>query len=317
MGLNSQRSSDELVDAFRRQLRYLSSENTWSSPFVGMNPFRNRAIARNSAVIDRILGNILDSKYATADKETKNKTHRKRSMLDVALQTYNSEYNKTGAATMDASFRQMTIDQIRTFVFAGHDTISTTIAMLFYFLAQNPSARATLTTELDSVLGTSSASAAQAIRRDPYILNSLPYTTAVIKETLRLFPPANTVRIGSPSVLITDPNTNEQYPTDNFVVWPDSYVIGRDEQYFPAPLRFVPERWLADMSEWPLPPPGAFRAFERGPRGCIGGEFGMLEIKVVVAIVVREFEFVTGYEKGCLNVDGDPCYQVSDIPFVI
>ena len=183
--------------------------------------------------------------------------------------------------------------------------------MLFYFLSSNPTVRATLTNELNRTLGLTTASAAAAIRKDPYILNSLPYTTATIKETLRLFPPANTVRIGSPNVPLVDPTTGASYPTTNCVVWPDSWVIGRDERYFPEPLRFAPERWIADVSPWPLPPAGAFRAFERGPRNCIGSEYGMLEVKVVVAICVREFEFVPGYGKDDARVDGEPCYQVS------
>ncbi|KAF2663601.1 cytochrome P450 [Microthyrium microscopicum] len=320
--LNSQRTSDELVDAFRRQLQYLSSANTWSSPFVGLNPIRNRAIAKNSAVIDKCLGAILDSRYAaSAEKQTK----RKRSMLDVAFKTYNDEYKLDNSAGMDASFRQMTIDQIRTFVFAGHDTISTTIAMLFYFLHHNPSVRDSLIAELNAVFpatssnpSTSAATAAK-IRADPYVLNALPYTTATIKETLRLFPPANTVRVGTPDSFITDPATNTQYPTHDWVVWPDSYVIGRDEQYYPEPLRFAPERWLpaseasrvqSDGSPWPIPPAGAFRAFERGPRNCIGAEFGMLEVKVVAAMCVREYEFVPGFKEGDACVDGEPCYQM-------
>jgi cytochrome P450 len=182
--------------------------------------------------------------------------------------------------------------------------------MLFYYLSKSPSIRKTLKYELDTIFGPLATSTAIAIRKDPYILNSLSYTTAVIKETLRLFPPANTVRIGSSSVSITDPNTKTQYPTHDLVVWPDSYVIGRDERYFPRPLSFIPERWLADKSEWPLPQAAAFRAFERGPRGCIGAEFGMLELKVVVAIAVRFFEFVPQYDAGCANIDGEPCYQV-------
>jgi cytochrome P450 len=182
--------------------------------------------------------------------------------------------------------------------------------MLFYFLSSNPSVRATLTAELDSVLGPSSREAAAAIRKDPYILNALPYTTATIKETLRLFPPANTMRIGSPDVPIIDPSSGASYPTTGCVVWPDSWVIGRDARYFPEPLQFMPERWMADKSQFPLPPAGAFRAFERGPRNCIGSEFGMLEVKVVVAVTVREFEFVSGYGVNDAKVDGEPCYQV-------
>jgi hypothetical protein len=111
MGLNSQRSSDDLVDAFRRQLHYLSSANTWSSPLAGVNPIRQWSIARNSAVIDKYLGRILDDKLAkTSEKANDSK---KKSMLNVALDTYNAEYNKDskGDLSMTPQFRKLTIDQ--------------------------------------------------------------------------------------------------------------------------------------------------------------------------------------------------------------
>jgi cytochrome P450 len=182
--------------------------------------------------------------------------------------------------------------------------------MIFYFLASNPVVRGKACAELDEVFGPSLSGTAQKIREDPYILNRLTYNMAVMKEALRLFPPANTVRVGSPSVSITDPATGERYPTYDWVVWPDSYVIGRHEKYFPSPLEFMPERWIPEVSPFPMPPPGAFRAFERGPRNCIGGEFGTLEIKVVMALTLRDYVFVPGYDEDALRVDGEPCYQM-------
>jgi hypothetical protein len=113
MGLNSQRSSDELVDAFRKQLQYLSSANTWSSPLAGINPIRQFSIARNSAVIDKYLGRVLDQRCTNTSNDTT--STKKKSMLDVALKTYNEEYrgmsSSKGPQTMDAAFRKLTIDQ--------------------------------------------------------------------------------------------------------------------------------------------------------------------------------------------------------------
>jgi cytochrome P450 len=199
--------------------------------------------------------------------------------------------------------------RIRTFVFAGHDTISTTISMIYYFLSFNPTVRAKACSELDEVFGKSIDESAKRIRDDPHLLNRMPYCTGVIKETLRLFPPANTVRVGSPDVFITDPETGEKFPTYDWVVWPDSYVLGRHEKYFPEPQRFIPERWT-ENPPFPVPPAGAFRPFERGPRNCIGMEFGMLELKVVMALCLREFEFVPGYTEDADSVEGEKCYQM-------
>lgn len=181
--------------------------------------------------------------------------------------------------------------------------------MLFYFLSRNPSVRRKAAAELDFLFGTNLTNSAQKIRDDPYIMNKMPYCYAIIKETLRLFPPANTVRIGSPEVDIIDPKDGQSYPTYDWVVWPDSYVLGRDERYFPRPLEFIPERYLPN-SPFPPIPPGAWRAFERGPRNCIGSEFGMLEIKVVVALTLRDFDFEPAYAKDAPTIDGEPIYQM-------
>lgn len=181
--------------------------------------------------------------------------------------------------------------------------------MIFYFLSKNPSVREKAIAELDGVFGPDLQKTAEMIRNDPYVLNKLPYNHAVMKEALRLFPPANTVRVGSPSIQITDPTTGKQYPTHDWVVWPDSYVLGRDERYFPKPECFIPERYLPN-SAFPPIPAGAWRAFERGPRNCIGSEFGTLEIKVVMALTLRDFEFEPAYKENAPEVNGDPCYQM-------
>lgn len=318
MGLNSQRSSNELVDAFRAQLHFLSSSNTWSNPFAGINPIQQYSIYKNSRVIDRCIGDELDRRFAKSADNVNGTHSRKKSMLDVALDTYNSEIrglsnpNEKDGRTMDASFRQSAIDQIRTFVFAGHDTISTTVSMIFYFLSRNPSVRQKAIEELDALFGHSLDMTAQKIREDPYVLNKIPYCTGIMKETLRLFPPANTVRVGNENVWITDPETGSKYPTEpvkDTVVWPDSYVLGRDPRYFPEPLKFIPERYNAD-SPFPPIPNGAWRAFERGPRNCIGSEFGSLEIKAIMALTLRDFDFVPVYPEGAPMVDGEACYQM-------
>jgi cytochrome P450 len=181
--------------------------------------------------------------------------------------------------------------------------------MIFYFLSKNPKVREKACKELDELFGTCILDGAQMIREDPHILNKMTYNHAVMKEVLRVFPPANTVRVGNPSVSITDPSTGDQFPTYDWCVWPDAYVLGRDERYFPEPEKFMPERFLPE-SPFPAVPPGAWRPFERGPRNCIGSEFGTLEVKVVMALTLRDFDFEPVFKKDAWNVNGEPCYQM-------
>ena len=114
LGLNSQRTSDELVDAFRKQLHFLSSANTWSSPLAGFNPIQQWKIEANSKVIDRYLGRILDTRFAEISKGDDAKEGSGRCIMDKALYTYNSELKSVGEskiAILDPSFRQSAIDQ--------------------------------------------------------------------------------------------------------------------------------------------------------------------------------------------------------------
>jgi hypothetical protein len=113
MELDSQRGSNVLVDAFRRQISYMSSANTWSSPLEGMNPIRRYAIAQNSKIIDRFLGDELDRRFANPTEKNMGKSG-KHSMLEVALDTYNSEIRGAPSGSpgaMDPEFRQSAIDQ--------------------------------------------------------------------------------------------------------------------------------------------------------------------------------------------------------------
>ena len=180
--------------------------------------------------------------------------------------------------------------------------------MTFYYLHLNQSARTKACAELDSIFGTDRHETAKMIRENPYILNRMVYNHAVIKEVLRLFPPANTVRIGEPDLLISSSDGNS-YPTKDCVVWVDPYVMGRDPKYFPEPQKFIPERFLS-VSPYPEIPTGAWRPFERAPRNCIGSEFGTLEVKVVMALTLRVFDFEPEYQPGAPNVDGEKCYQM-------
>ena len=103
---NSQREVNALAEAFRRSLNYLGSANQWSSPFMGLNPFQNRRIKRNGDLIEKLVGEELDKKYSRSMDEEKGK----RTMCDLALDTYNAEMGQTSKG-MDTAFRKLAIDQ--------------------------------------------------------------------------------------------------------------------------------------------------------------------------------------------------------------
>ena len=87
------------------------------------------------------------------------------------------------------------------FIFAGNDSTSTGLLYAYHVLSLNPHALSALREEHDTVFG-SIQNTANVIKHDPILLNKCKYTVAVIKETLRLYPPASTIRQGRAGGLI-------------------------------------------------------------------------------------------------------------------
>jgi cytochrome P450 len=191
----------------------------------------------------------------------------------------------------------------------GHDTTSILLQWVFYILSTHPKCLATLTAELDSVFGPSTSPASvskQLLERGEEALNKLTYTSAIIKEILRLYPPASTARMApkGSGYTIRDPQSGDDMCLDGFVIYGNHYNIGRDKSvYGETADEFVPERWLgntdttmssdspdADLDHKSIPA-SAWRAFERGPRNCIGQELANIEARVILACAVRRYKF--------------------------
>lgn len=103
-------------------------------------------------------------------------------MVDLALAAYltGSHGERTIQGT-DSPFRKFPMSQIKLFLFSGHDTTSSSIRYIYYILSVNPSALSRIHAEHDEVFGSDLAEAASAVIQNPYLLNQLPYTLAVIK----------------------------------------------------------------------------------------------------------------------------------------
>ncbi len=176
-----------------------------------------------------------------------------------------------GGQMSDAQAR----DEAFTLIVAGHETTANTLTWTWYLLAQHPQAEATLHAELDAVLG----------GRPPTLddLPRLPFTEAVIKETLRLYPaayvtarePQEDVHIGPFPV-----------PKGHTVII-SPYVTQRDPRWFDAPEQFRPERWLNGLEK--RLPKFAYLPFGGGPRVCIGNTFALMEARLILATLAQRF----------------------------
>lgn len=219
-----------------------------------------------------------------------------------------------GDKGVPAEFLSQTVPQFWMFLFAGHDTTAITLAFSFYMLSRYPDKARLLREEHDRVLGSNPADAADRFIADPTLVNQLPYTTAVFKETLRLWAPvAGGVRMTPPSHFLIHPDTGEHFPTHGWMINNNGAVLHRLDKYWPSPNQFIPERWLVGPNDPLYPRKGTFRPFEAGQRNCIGQELVSIEVRLVLAMTAREFEVEAAYPKDSPTFLGEKAYSV-DVP---
>ncbi|KAL1618565.1 hypothetical protein SLS56_010493 [Neofusicoccum ribis] len=285
-----------------------------------LNPVRFLAMRHNEQSMDRAIMRVVSERWEQT-KQTAESKH----AIDLALSSYASgglgATSSPGSDDLDKAFLRVLVDQIKTFIFAGHDTSSGTLCYIFWLLKRNPTWLKRVQEEYAQALPNAS-DVSEEITARPNILNELPLTTAVIKETLRLFPPASSIRTGTAQTPIIDAETGETYPTEGFMVMNATFSLHRNPAYFPDPHNFRPERWLTaeynGLDCEILPPPRkththAWRPFEAGPRSCLGQKLAMMEIKMIMILVLSQFDIEPGYQcegKKEFEYLGGPAYPI-------
>ncbi|KAI0024888.1 cytochrome P450 [Xylariomycetidae sp. FL0641] len=280
-------SQGEVVRLLKELLQtYIDDKNNlpwWIVPRTMLK--RNRLAARIQARISQ----VIQQNYAALKEEAEG--HRSRGIAALSIQ---------GSATLTPQLLSETADQVRTFLFAGFDTNTSVLQWVFYELSRTPRALQAVRDELDRVLGRATEPreiCAELARSGEQLLPRLQYVHAVIKETLRLHPPASTARMAPPGAGFTvraSAGAEEEYDVDGLVLYSCQSVIQRDPAVYGDDADdWVPERWLGEggAAEDKIPP-GAWRPFERGPRSCIGLELANLEARIMVATVARRYDFV-------------------------
>lgn len=292
-----------MVNAFRRQIRWMAFGSE-GNPLRQYHPFRPFIHWYNTYQMNRYISPKVDARFdmyrnASTSNDKSSSIVRDKSIMDLASIAYlkqNPNANSSGG--IDPVFKDMAINQMKSFLFAGQDTTSSTICYVLYLLSIYPNVLSRVRAEHNDVFGQDLFQVANKISEDPYLLNKLPYTTATIKESMRLFPAASTTRRGEPSFTITDPRNGLHYPADeSMLIWLVSHACHHDPAFWPRANEFLPERWLAKEGEELCPKQRAWRPFELGPRACVGKELSFLELKVLLALVARRFELETAYKE--------------------
>ncbi len=172
---------------------------------------------------------------------------------------------------------QLIRDQLVTMLIAGHDTSTASLAWTVYFLGKYPHIQEKVYAEIISVLGDSPP------RHDQ--LSSLPYLSAVIDESLRLYPP---IHLGSRFATKDLIYKGYKIKKGERILY-SIYLSHRDPAYWKNPNDFIPERFLGD--EKPKKSDYHYLPFGKGSRNCIGLAFADVEVKVVLARLLGAYRF--------------------------
>ena len=318
---NAQRSDNDFVSALREQILWLPA-GSQLNPLQRLNPLRPFAQWYYNRRMDRYLSREIDN-YFTSLRELDHKSEpsddKPNAIISLALDKYlEKQPAPASVSTLDASFKQSAIYQMKGLILAGHGTTSNTLCFIYHLLSTNPSSLQRIREEHNDVLGSDTDKTSSVIIERPHILNQLPYTLAVIKESLRLYPADSSPRRGDIGFSLTA--DDGQYPTEGCMVWTVHQALHRDPQYWPQPDSFIPERWLTTENDPLHPVKGAWRPFEFGPRNCIGQELSVLEMKLALVMTIRKFDFSARFEEwdeihrrsGPKSVNGERAYHSLD-----
>lgn len=226
-------------------------------PFVPTptNLRNKRAVARLDAILYRI---IQQRRAQGGDRGD---------LLSMLLATQ----DEAGAGMDDKQVR----DEAMTLFLAGHETTANAMAWTLLLLAQHPEARARVEAEVD------------ALGHAPTYedLKKLPWTLAVLKESMRLYPPAYIMSRRAAEDVTIGPHLLKK----NTILFVNILGIHHRPDLYPDPERFDPSRFLGDAEK--ALPRCAYMPFGAGPRICIGNHFALMEGHVLLATIARRVRF--------------------------
>jgi cytochrome P450 len=215
-----------------------------------------RALARLDAILSGVIADRRQSREQRDD------------LLSVLLTATDEE---SGGGMSDRQLR----DEMMTLFLAGHETTAMALTWTWFLLSRHPAVEENLIAELERVLHGRPPSVAD--------LPNLPYTEMIVREAMRLYPPAP----GFAREPIEDVTIGGYTVPKGSLVTVNTYALHRDARFFDAPNRFDPERFAPGWED--RIPRFAYLPFGGGPRVCIGNGFAMMEARLIVATIAQRW----------------------------
>jgi cytochrome P450 len=250
---------EALTDAMEYMVDSVSSLVTfpyrWPTPH---NRKMHRAVARLDELVYRI---IRERRAEGVDKG------------DVLSMLLLARDEEDGQGMDDRQVR----DEAMTLILAGHETTANALAWAWHLLTLHPSIYDRVQGELDGAL------AGRTPRMED--LPNLPYTLQVVKESMRLFPPAYVMGRKA----IRDVEIGPYLFKRGSIVLINIFGMHHSPTYFRDPERFDPDRF--ELAAEKALPKGAYMPFGGGPRVCIGNHFALMEAQLILATIAQRTRF--------------------------
>ncbi len=258
-GGDSSVESNDVGQAIDVIANHFASQSVYVMPLSFLPTPGQLRLERAIKQLDKIIHQII--------RMRRDSLQERNDLLTLLLQAQDED----GSRMTDRQLR----DEVMTLFLAGHETTALALSWTWYLLAQHPEVESKLVNELKEALDGRSPTVAD--------LQRLRYTEMVIKESMRLYPPAwvlgreaikgfeiNGVSIPSGAQLMISP-----------------WLMHRDPRYFDQPEAFRPERWANEQIK--QLPKYAYFPFGGGPRLCIGNTFAMMEATLILATITQRF----------------------------
>ena len=263
---SSREETAEISAAVRALSKQSMREAYWPVVARSWMPFPGKAEKRKHlATIDALIDRHIRARLADPEP-----AEARQDILDMLLSARDDLPDASRATLTSQEVR----DNCHVLFGAGFDTAASALTWWIGLMAAHPEVVSQLRTELEAV-GQNPAD--ETIAR-------LPYLNATLKEAMRLYPPSTALftRVARRDLQVGDVSI----PRRTLVVVP-IWHLHHDPRSFPEPMLFRPERFMPGAASFPR---GAYMPFGAGPHVCLGQQFAAIEMALIAARLVAEFD---------------------------